>query len=127
MLDLKGSALKTILGALGFESPLDLATEMGKREARAFLISRIRIKPTAKAQAKAGITPASGDTVFIRDTLFRVWRTICTFKGGGRVADVIRDAHDDKVIAELAAQIGPETDHVQAVRLVAQSSLELMF
>jgi hypothetical protein len=68
---------------------------------------------------------SEGDVV--RDALFRLWREVFHFNGGGRVADIVRDSHDDHIIAELAAPVTPETSLEDLVRLTMDATLELAF
>lgn len=125
---------------------LNLSTGILKQVASVFGLDPKKIvKDEAKALARKQMEPAipeiaakmkaDGWTIgdkhtegaVIRDALFRLWRQVFHFNGGGRVADLVRDSHDDTIIAELAAPVTPETSLEDLVRMTMEATLELAF
>jgi hypothetical protein len=69
-----------------------------------------------------------GESAVVRDALYRLWRdAIFHFHAGGELADLVRDAHDDQVIAELAEPVTAETPLAEIVRLTMEATLEQAF
>ncbi|MGV3723805.1 MAG: hypothetical protein ACO1SX_23145 [Actinomycetota bacterium] len=124
-LNLKTGILKQIASALGLD-PKTLLREEAQRLARQQMEPSIP-KIAAKMRADGWTLAGRGEGPVIRDALFRLWREVFHFSGGGRVADLVRDSHDDEIIAQLAAPVTPETSLEDLVRMTMEATLELAF
>ena len=110
--------------------PQSLATEFGKAQARKLISERMeaRIPNLAGEMRKAGRTlDKTPEAEWVRDALFRLWRSQLPFPGGGRLADLIRDSHDDKIIQAVADTLTPETTAAAGLRIVRDATLRLLF
>jgi len=79
----------------------------------------------ARGMRAKGLTPDRAEaTPLVRDALFRLWRAVLP---SGDLADFVRDAQDDAVVARVAPQFGPETPLRDVVRLTLEAALEVAF
>lgn len=129
-LDLNLGLARKILALMGYPSPEKLAEEAAKAQARAYVIGRMsanlkRINRQMKADGKR--LENTPEAEWVRDAIFRLWRGVLDFKGGGELADLIRDSHDDKVLLEVAEPIHPQMKETDALLLVAQATVGLLF
>lgn len=124
-LNLKPGILKQLAAVMGLD-PKTIVREEAQRLARQQMEPAIG---TIAARMRAeGRTPAEcGEGPAIRDALFRLWREVFHFNGGGRLADLVRDSHDDRVIAELAEPVTEETSLEELVRRTMEATLEVAF
>ncbi len=67
---------------------------------------------------------ASAPPVVVRDALFRLWRSVIP---SGDVADFVRDAQDDAILATVLPQLTPETPVRVVLEKTATAALELAF
>lgn len=121
-LNLNAGLLKKLAGLLGLDPKTFVRDELQQ-------LVRIRmakrIKAIARQMQKQGWTIAQkGETEVVRDALFRLWKVIVK---NGHLADIIRDSHDDHVVAALAAPVNESTPLEEVVRLAMESTLELAF
>lgn len=125
-LNLNNALLKQVAEALDFE-PKGLVRD----EVQALVRKRMEpaIPEIARKMQRDGWVVGQGrsEGQVVRDALFRLWRAVFDFDGGGRVADIVRDSHDDTVIDVVAEPITPETPLEDLVRLVMEATLELAF
>jgi hypothetical protein len=78
----------------------------------------------AKMEAR-GLTPPSAMPVpVIRDALFRLWRVVIP---SGTLADAIRDAQDDKVVAKVQPKITAASTVAEVVTWTKDEALEIAF
>lgn len=114
-LNLNNALLKQMAKALGQEAGRDAVTAR-----MAAAVPRI-----AKKMAKQGWTIGpKTETEVVRDALYRLWREVVP---SGILADLIRDAHDDKVVAQLAEPVTETTPLEEIVRQTMAATLELAF
>ena len=73
---------------------------------------------------RAQVTPAAGATLVIRDSLFRLWRSVIP---SGLLADLVRDLQDDRVLAVVAPHVTAETPLADAVAWTMEAVLDLAF
>lgn len=125
MLDLNNGLVRKVLALMGYASPEELADDQARIAARSYVLGRMEAAYPVinKAMKKAGVTPAKGDTAYIRDALFRLWNHLLP----GDFADFIRDSHEGRLIAQLAEQISAETKPIDALKLVANATVSLVF
>jgi hypothetical protein len=124
-LNLKAGILKQMGAAMGLD-PRTLVREEAQRLARQQMAPAVG-PIAAKMRAEGWTLEARGEGPVIRDALFRLWREVFHFNGGGRVADMVRDSHDDRVLALLAEPVTGETSLEEVVRRVMEATLELAF
>jgi len=62
--------------------------------------------------------------VVVRDALFRLWRAVLP---SGDLADFLRDAQDDRVLAAVLPGLTPETPTREVVARTATAALEIAF
>lgn len=125
-LNLNAGILKQVASVFGLD-PKTLVREEAQR------LTRQQMEPAiphiaAKMQQQGWTVALKGsEGLVIRDALFRLWREVFHFNGGGRVADIVRDSHDDAIIAQLAEPVTAETSLEDLVRMTMASTLELAF
>jgi len=124
-LNLKAGILKQMAAAMGLD-PKVIVREEAQRLARQQMAPAIA-PIAARMQAEGWTLEGRGEGPVIRDALFRLWREVFHFHGGGRVADLVRDSHDDRVIALLAEPVTGETSLEEVVRRTMEATLELAF
>ena len=125
MLDLDTALLKRIAAALGLD-PKTLVRD----EARARVQRRMEkhLGAIAKDMREDDVSLAGrGEAFVVRDSLFRLWRSVFNFNGGGHLADLARDSHDDQVIAATAALITNTTSLEDVLRIVMVATLDVAF
>lgn len=114
--------------------------KIGAEQARSLLKSELRRRMLAKAPGVAKKLVAGGYTVgqgqtsvrgrtapatvhFIREAQFLLYRRVGL---PALAADAIRDAHDDKIVLQVAG-VSPGTTPEAVVKLVAVAEVELLF
>lgn len=113
--------LKTLLRLIGRE--LDLDAGSGPEVLRGAIRRRMeqRLPRIVAGMASKGTTlEQAGKRVVIRDALFRLWRQVIP---SGDLADLVRDAQNDRVLALVEPQIEPATPLEEAVRKTLDAAL----
>lgn len=105
--------LKELLAQYGL--PL-IPAELKKRMTKA-------IPKIVAGMVSKGVTPqtASGRVV-VRDALFRLWKAVVK---SGDIADLLRDAQDDKVLAIVLPQIAGEGT-TETTKFVVEKTLDAL-
>ncbi|MGV3720574.1 MAG: hypothetical protein ACO1SX_06650 [Actinomycetota bacterium] len=121
-LNLNAGLAKQIAKQLGLNPKTIARDELGaevrqRMEAQAVKIAR-------QMQRQGWTVAAKGESAVIRDALFRLWKVIVR---NGHLADLVRDSHDDHVIAALAEPVSETTPLVEIVRLAITATVELAF
>lgn len=114
--------LKTLLRLLARELDVDGDGRPDLvRQAVRFRMEHRTSRIVSGMQKKGMTLEKAGSRAVVRDVLFRLWRQVVP---SGDLADFIRDAQDDAVLARVLPQITPATTLDEAVRLTLDAALE---
>lgn len=121
-LNLNAGLAKQIAKQLGLDPQTIARDQLGAQVRQRMEAQAVRI---ARQMQKQGWTVAAkGEAAVVRDALFRLWKVIVR---NGHLADLLRDSHDDHVIAALAEPVTEATPLVEIVRLAMVATLDLAF
>lgn len=115
--------LQTLLRLIARELDVDGASGPDfLKEAIRFRMEH-RLARVVSGMESQGVTlERAGKRVVIRDALFRLWRQVIP---SGDLADFVRDAQDDRVLALVEPRIGPEATLEEAVRMTLDAALSV--
>jgi hypothetical protein len=121
-MDLRGALQRWLALALGV-SPERAESALLRELARARMEERVP-RIVRGMRAKGVTVERAGKTAVVRDALFRLWRQIIP---SGDLADLVRDAQDDRVLTLVEPQFDLETPLPEIVRLTMEAALDLAF
>jgi hypothetical protein len=81
-------------------------------------------KIVAGMTAKGMTLDKAAPDLVIRDALFRLWRSVIP---SGDVADLVRDAQEEKIKPKVAARISGSATLTQVVEMARDEAIELAF
>lgn len=114
--------MKTLLGLLSRELDVVGGAPEVLREAVRFRMESRVSSVIAGMQKKGTTLEKVGSRVVIRDALFRLWRTVIP---SGDIADFVRDAQDDRVLAIVQPKVVAATTLPEVVEWTLEAALSI--